>query len=81
MSSRRGGLADPGTNCSIHRFLKGNPEFPARAVSRVPRGIERQGRPHLAIIYPQVGADLGRPPPDFISPDPAGPRDHLRKWS
>jgi hypothetical protein len=47
IASGRGSLADPGANCSIHRFLKGNAELP-RAPLQQPREIiiEHQGRPH-----------------------------------
>jgi hypothetical protein len=81
MASRRGSLADPGANCSIYRSVKGSPEFPRALFQKSREVIERQGRPHLASIYRQAAADLGRPPPDLISSDLAGPRNHLRKWS
>jgi hypothetical protein len=47
MASRRGGLADAGANCSIHRFLKGNAEL-TRALFQQSREIivERQSRSH-----------------------------------
>ena len=50
-ASDRGGLADPGANCSIHRFPKGNPELP-RAPFQQSREIiiERQSRPHQHIM-------------------------------
>ena len=69
MTSGRVDLAHAGANCAIDRFLEGNAEFP-RALFQQSREIivERQGRPHLAIIYRQVAVDLGRLPPDLISP-------------
>ena len=47
IASGRGGLADPGANCSVHRFVKGNAELP-RALFQQSREviIERQSRPH-----------------------------------
>ena len=48
MASGRGIPAHAGTNCPIHRFLKGNAEFP-RVLFQQPREIivKRQSRPHL----------------------------------
>ena len=43
IASGRGALADAGANCSVHRFLKGNPEL-ARAGLRV---IGHSTRPAL----------------------------------
>jgi hypothetical protein len=51
MNSGRRGLADAGTNCSIHRLLKGNAEF-ARTLFQQSCEIiiERQSRPHFGIM-------------------------------
>ncbi|HEY6393980.1 MAG TPA: hypothetical protein VIX12_01110 [Candidatus Binataceae bacterium] len=51
MASDRGILADPGTNCSIHRFFKGDAEL-ARALFQQSREIivEGQSGPHPDII-------------------------------
>jgi hypothetical protein len=44
-------LADASTNCSIHRFLKGNAKLP-RALFQQSREIivKRQSRPHIGIV-------------------------------
>ena len=51
MALGRGGLADAGANCSIHRFLKRYAELP-RALFQQPREIivKRQSRPHIGIV-------------------------------
>jgi hypothetical protein len=47
MASGRGGLANAGANCSVHRFLKRDAKFP-RTLFQESRKIivERQSRPH-----------------------------------
>ena len=75
-------LVKPGTgNQGPEASFTVSPEFPRALFQKSREVIERQGRPHLASIYRQAAADLGRPPPDLISSDLAGPRNHLRKWS
>ena len=41
MASGHRGLTEAGANCPIHRFLEGNAELPARAVSTVRRRHRR----------------------------------------
>jgi hypothetical protein len=49
------GLTDAGTNCSIHRFLKGNAKLPSTLFQQSREIIvERQGRPHFRIICASV---------------------------
>ena len=51
MASGRGGLANAGANCSVHRFLKGNAELPRALFQQSCQIIvEGQGRPHFGII-------------------------------
>ena len=53
MASGRDGLTDAGANCSIDRFLERNAESP-RALFQQSREIiiERQSRPHNALLMP-----------------------------
>jgi hypothetical protein len=49
------GLTDAGTNCSVHRFLKGNAKLPGTLFQQSREIIvERQSRPHSRIICASV---------------------------